>query len=179
MSPEVETLSMWVVTVMFDADGTKQVDLRGHRVSSQLWDSGRCHVRAFDAEDRLVDSFQAPRCISIRTVRADARPESGRERSPEPAACGCPITLETARVTRHSRECSVRQAAERFEAGVEDERPAECCCAGCIGMGPCDDDLGKADDDASDDLGLNSGDCCDGETGTPGVDCDCSMVWRP
>jgi hypothetical protein len=73
------------------------------------------------------------------------RQESGRERSPEPAECGCPITLETARVTRHSRECSVRQAAERFEAGIEDERPAECCCAGCIGMGPCDDDLGKSD----------------------------------
>ncbi len=26
------------------------------------------------------------------------------------------------------------------------ERPAECCGAGCIGMGPCDDDLGRTDD---------------------------------
>lgn len=97
------------------------------------------------------------------------RPESGRERSPEPAACGCPITLETTRVTRHSRECSVRQAAERIEAGIEDERPAECCCAGCIGMGPCDDDLGKSEETDGDD-------CCDGSSGVPGVDCDC--YWR-
>lgn len=51
---------------------------------------------------------------------------------------------------------------------VED-RPAECCCAGCIGMGPCDDDLGKSDESADDD-------CCDGSTGVPGVDCNC--YWR-
>ena len=34
----------------------------------------------------------------------------------------------------------------RLVAEVLDDRPAECCCAGCIGMGPCDDDLGKRDE---------------------------------
>jgi hypothetical protein len=28
--------------------------------------------------------------------------------------------------------------------------PDECCCAGCIGMGPCDDDLGKERDEEDD-----------------------------
>ncbi len=30
------------------------------------------------------------------------------------------------------------------------EATGECCCAGCIGMGPCDDDLGKSDPDDRD-----------------------------
>jgi hypothetical protein len=34
-----------------------------------------------------------------------------------------------------------------------DARPpdGECCCGGCVGMGPCDDDLGRSDDDGGDD----------------------------
>jgi hypothetical protein len=31
------------------------------------------------------------------------------------------------------------------------EATGECCCAGCIGMGPCDDDLGTSDPDDRDD----------------------------
>ncbi|WP_020525878.1 helix-turn-helix domain-containing protein [Catelliglobosispora koreensis] len=30
------------------------------------------------------------------------------------------------------------------------EATGHCCCAGCIGMGPCDDDLGKSDPDDRD-----------------------------
>lgn len=50
--------------------------------------------------------------------------------------------------------------AEAMEGGRErspDERPAECCCAGCIGMGPCDDDLGKSDEDDADDHPVDCG----------------------
>lgn len=37
-----------------------------------------------------------------------------------PAPCGCPVTLASrTRVTRHTRECSGRQAAERIAADIE------------------------------------------------------------
>lgn len=37
------------------------------------------------------------------------------------------------------------------ESGYDPYPDGACHCGGCIGMGPCDDDLGRADDDDFDD----------------------------
>lgn len=125
----------WVAVVHYDRDGMERAEIRGHRLSTTMWDSGRCLIKAFNAAGELVETFQAARSYSIRRVRA---PESGRERSPS----------------------SVDDLTDD-EVEAWADQPAECCCAGCIGMGPCDDDLGNTDDEYLDDhpIGCNCSSC--------------------
>jgi hypothetical protein len=74
----------------------------------------------------------------------------GRERSPDRWRTAREATL--ASIEQHVADCGRERSPQ-----PEDERPAECCCAGCIGMGPCDDDLGKSDDEDIDDHPVDCG----------------------
>jgi hypothetical protein len=66
----------WRVWVVYDADGTADKEITGHRVSIQLLRSSRpgpkpCLVKAYDADGKLVSSFQAAVTYSIERSRID------------------------------------------------------------------------------------------------------------
>jgi hypothetical protein len=58
-----------VAKVVYDADGTKDVTVRGERVSSQIFPDGRGMVIAFDAGEP-VEMFQCRSVWSVHKKRA-------------------------------------------------------------------------------------------------------------
>jgi hypothetical protein len=56
-------------------------------------------------------------------VAFDALAVAGRllPEGASPAECGCPITVEAATITRHTRECRNKEADARLAAHIADE----------------------------------------------------------
>jgi hypothetical protein len=64
-----------------------------------------------------------PAWCDLATAALDALAAAGRllPEGAGSAECGCPITVEVARVTRHTRECGNNKAAARLAAHIVDE----------------------------------------------------------
>jgi hypothetical protein len=83
-------------------------------------------VETMNRVDRLLDEVER---------------QTGRKRSHRWACCG-----STNPAHPHDRCPTAPESDRERSLPLLPDVRAECCCAGCIGMGPCDDDLGKSDE---------------------------------